>query len=695
MNNLTKKIGITLFILLSIFIYFKFNGDQFLNLESLRLHHQSLLIEYQNNPLEFTLIYVLIYILLVALSFPGATVMSLAGGYFFGFTKGLIIINWSSTIGATFAFLIARLFLRDYLQNKFHNIFLKINRGIEREGNQYLFTLRLIPIFPFFLVNILMGLTNISLLRFFIISLIGMLPGTAVYVWAGTTFQNINSINDVFSLDLLVIFFAIGIIPLLQSKILTYLKQRKNYLRFNKPTKFDFNLIVIGGGAAGLVNAFIAANLKAKVLLIEEDKMGGECLNYGCVPSKTFIQLSKTGRFNSNNYQELKNEIKNTIDLIAPHDSIERYQSLGVDCVKGKAKILSPYEVEVEGKKFTAKKMVLATGAKPLIPSIEGLDLSKIYHYENIWNLNELPPRMIIVGGGVIAFELAQAFNKLGSKVIIIEQSEVLALEDRDAIELVKDAFKKQQIDIFEKTQILKIDHLNKTLEYKKDRIDILKFDEILFACGKVGNSDFVSDVLDLDKDSRQFIQTNEKLETLKYRNIYACGDINGIMPLTNAAAHQAWYTSVNALFGSLKSFNHDSRFIPHAVFIEPEIARVGMNEKEAIRNHVKYDVHKYDSSDLDRSLIEKQKLGFIKVLTVKDTDQIIGVTIVGKNASEIISEFVLAMKYNLGLNKILSTSHIYPSFSEQNKYVAGVWKSKSVNPIIYKLLEYYQRLMR
>jgi len=696
MSKLTKKLGLVALIILGIVFYYKYNLNQWLNLESLKQHHQELLAANQKNPLSFILAFMGIYILLVALSFPGATILSLAGGYIFGFIKGLIIINWASTIGASGAFLISRYLFKDYFQKKFHQLFYKINQGMDREGNQYLFTLRLVPIFPFFMINVLMGLTNISLIQFFIISLIGMLPGTAVYVWAGTSLHSINSIQDIFSIKLGLIFFVIGFFPILLTKIMQYLKQQKHYAKFKRPKHFDYNLMVIGGGAAGLVNAYIAANLKAKVLLIEESKMGGECLNFGCVPSKALLSLSKSNKYSATNFTELKTQIAKIIQSIAPHDSIERYQNMGVECINGKAKIISPYAVQVNDKIYTAKKMVIATGAKPYIPNIKGLDHSKILHYENIWQLEALPNNLLIIGGGAIGCELAIAFSQLGSKVTIVEANELLATEDRDVIELVKKGLENHHISLLEHVTITAINHIEKKLLISQnDRSIELAFDEVLFACGKVGNTDWLQGSLDFDFDGKKFLIVNEYLETLKYKNIYACGDVNGLLSLTNAAADQAWYSSINALFGNFKKFTLEQRHIPRAIFLDPELARVGLNERDAkMQNHL-YDVYYFDSSDLDRSLIERKKWGMIKVLTIKDSDQILGVTIVGEAAAEIIAEFVLAMKYQLGLNKILSTSHIYPSFAEQNKYVAGVWRKRSVIKYWYKVLEVYHKLVR
>ncbi len=696
MSKLIKKVGLIVLIIVCVIAYYRLDGNQYLNLENIKLHHQELLSAYQQNPFSFSLFYFFVYVVLVALSFPGATVLSLAGGYIFGFIKGLLIINWASTIGASVAFLMARFFFKDFLQRKFHHTFLKINQGMDREGNQYLLTLRLIPIFPFFLINILMGLTNISFWRFFIVSLIGMLPGTAVYVWAGTTLQNVNSVSDIFTSKMITIFFLVGLIPIIQSKFLIYLKQRKNYLKFSKPKKFDYNLIVIGGGAAGLVNAYIAANLKAKVLLVEESNMGGECLNYGCVPSKALISLSNTKKYSKTNFAELKNEISNIIQSIAPHDSIDRYSNMGVDCEKGKANLISPFEIQINGKTFSGKKIVIATGAKPFYPTIDGLDKNKVFDYESVWKLEKLPDHLVIIGGGAIGCELALAFSKLGSKVSIIEQNAVLASEDRDMVNHVLTGLRTSTINIFENCKIISVNHdENKIIFENENKITEIHFEHLLLACGKVGNTEAISSNLNFDLDSRNYIVVNEYLETVKYRNIYACGDVNGLKQLTNAASHQAWYTSINALFGTWKKFRIEHDFIPHAVFIEPELARVGLNELDAKRKSIEYDLYLFDASDLDRNLIERNKLGKIKVLTIKNTDQILGVTIVGEAASEILAEFVLAMKYHLGLNKVLATSHIYPSFSEQNKYVAGVWKKNSVPKYIYKILKKYHQIVR
>ena len=455
-------------------------------------------------------------------------------------------------------------------------------------------------------------------------------------------------------------------------------------------SKYDYNLIVIGAGSAGLVSSYIAAAVKSKVALIEKHKMGGDCLNYGCVPSKAIIQSAKILSYAKNStdfgikkmhyefeFSDVMDRVHKIIKSIEPHDSVERYTKLGVDCFEGEANILSPHKVQINNKVITCRSIIIATGASPLVPKIQGLDEINYLTSENIWNLKKLPKNFLIIGGGPIGMEMAQAFSRLGSNVTVVEMApKVLVKEDDDVIDFVNENFKKENINILTNHKAVEVKGNNLICEYNNEKVT-LEFDEIFIALGRKANiNGFGLDKLNIKIRGNGTIEANKFLQT-NYPNIYVCGDVTGPYQFTHSAAHQAWYASVNALFSPIKKFKVDYSIIPWATFTDPEIARVGLNEQDAKIQNIDYQVTKYDISDLDRAITDSKNKGFIKVLTVPGKDKILGVTIVAEHAGDTIAEYVLAMKNNIGLNKILGTIHIYPTLAEANKFVAGEWKKK------------------
>jgi len=470
-------------------------------------------------------------------------------------------------------------------------------------------------------------------------------------------------------------------------------------------SKYDYNTIVIGGGSAGLVSAYIASALKAKVALIEKHKMGGDCLNTGCIPSKALLRsakiLSYAHRaeeygFNKTtvdfDFAKVMERVQRVISAVAPHDSIERYTKLGVDCIEGTAKIIAPHCVEVNGKILTTRSIIVATGASPLIPSIFGIEKIDYLTSDTVWNLRERPKRLLVLGGGPIGAEMAQAFARLGSKVTIIEMaSHLLVREDVEVIEIVTQKFKTEGIKVLtnHKAKSFKIENLQKiiTCEYEGRNIDI-EFDQIIVALGRQANvTGFGLEELGVKLTPKQTIEADEFMKT-NVPSIYVCGDVTGPYQFTHIAAYQAWYAIVNSLLKPFKQFRVDYKVIPWATFTDPEVARVGLNEKDAKAQNIPYEVTKYGIDDLDRAIVDSEAHGFIKILTVPRKDKILGVTIIGTHAGDIIPEFILAMKYGLGLNKILSTIHIYPTLGEANKYAAGIWRKAHVPKLGLKIIE-------
>jgi dihydrolipoamide dehydrogenase len=706
MSSKLKKISILLFIIIVFYLSQKYKLSEYLNFEYLKQNKENLTKLYLSNQLQFISYYSLIYIFSTAISIPGATILTIAAGFLFGLPLGVVIVSFCSTIGASLSFLFSRYLFKDYFEKKFSSQLNSINQGIEKDGIFYLFSLRMIPAFPFFLINILMGLTSMKLVHYFFISQIGMLLGTIVYVNAGTQLSNIQSLKDIASPTLLISFSLLGILPLLTKFIISKFKQKKLYSKFQKPKQFEYNLVVIGAGAGGLVTSYIAATVKAKVAIIEKHKMGGDCLNYGCVPSKTLISTAKKIHLQKDfknfgiksvkidfDFKEIMKRITSVIKKIEPNDSIERYTKLGVDCYTGQAKILSPYEVQINDKILTTKSIVLATGAEPFIPPIEGIDKIKYHTSETIWNLKEQPKKLLIVGGGPIGVELSQAFSRLGTQVSLLEAgTKILSKEDDDVSESMLKILKEEGVNILTSHKLIRF-HKNKKEQIaicESDSKEIsLSFDICLFAIGrKPRTKNFGLEELGVELNPNGTIKVNEYLET-NYPNIFACGDVAGPYQFTHTASHQAWYASVNALFGIIKKFKADYRIIPWTTFTDPEIAHVGLSVQEAKEKNIEHEIFKYEFSELDRSIADGETKGFIKVITEFGSDKILGVTILGSNAGELIAEFVIAMKNNIGLNKILGTIHSYPTKVEANKFVAGVWK-KAHKP--EKLLNYVEK---
>ena len=688
-----KKLIVLALIGLAVVLFFTFDLAQYLNFTYLKENQLRFNDYYQANPVLVSLSFFVIYIVSTALSIPGATLLTLIGAAIFGFVWGLILISFASSIGATLAFLVSRFLLRDNIQNRFGSHLEKINKGIEKEGAFYLFTLRLVPAFPFFMINLVMGLTPIKTSTFYWVSQVGMLAGTIVYVNAGTQLGQLESASGILSLPLIISFTLLGIFPFIAKKIITSIQTNQVYKGFQKPQSFDRNLVVIGAGSGGLVTSYIAAAVKAKVTLIEKHKMGGDCLNTGCVPSKALIrsakfkshvQRAKEFGFHSAqadfDFKDIMQRIKRVISKIEPHDSVERYTSLGVECLQGEAKITSPFSVEVNGHTLTTRNIVIATGARPFVPPIEGIDQVGYLTSDTLWDLEILPKRLLILGGGPIGCELAQSFARLGSKVIQLDRNaRIMKREDPQVSEIVQARFVAEGIDLRLRHQVQKFAMIDgeKTLicqNHEGQSIHIV-FDELLIALGRKANvSGFGLENLNMPLNKQGTIEVNEYMQT-KYPNIYACGDVAGPYQFTHTAAHQAWYASVNSLFRGFKAFKVDYSVIPWATFTDPEVARVGLNELEAAEQNIAYEVSQFDIDDLDRAIADEEAHGFIKVLTVPGKDKILGVTIVGEHAGDLIAEYVSAMRHGIGLNKILSTIHIYPTLAEANKYVAGQWK--------------------
>jgi pyruvate/2-oxoglutarate dehydrogenase complex dihydrolipoamide dehydrogenase (E3) component/uncharacterized membrane protein YdjX (TVP38/TMEM64 family) len=669
--------------------FFALGGHHYLTREFFLAKQADIAACVEANWAQAALIYFALYVVVTGLSLPGAAIMTLAGGAIFGLLWGTVLVSFASSIGATIAFLTSRFLLRDWVQGKFGDKLKPINDGVAKEGAFYLFALRLVPAFPFFVINLVIGLTSIKTMTFYWVSQVGMFAGTIVYVYAGTQLGEFK-----IGAGLIFAFVLLGIFPLIAKKILDVLKTRKVYAKWKRPASYDRNLVVIGAGSAGLVTSYIAAAVKAKVTLIERHNMGGDCLNTGCVPSKALIRSAKllshikrsrefgirqaTADFD---FSEVMERVQRVIKTIEPHDSVHRYAGLGVECVKGEATLVSPWEVKVKmdagEKTFTTRNIVIAAGARPVIPPIPGLAEANPLTSDNVWNLRKLPQRLVVLGGGPIGSELTQCFARFGAQVTQVEMlPRILLREDPEVSDLVMKRFQAEGIDVLvnHKARQVVIENGEKFLIVEHNGADKrIAFDEILCAVGRIANLEGYG-LEALGIPAARVVEVNEYLETI-YPNIFACGDVAGPYQFTHTAAHMAWYCAVNALFGNLKKFKVDYSVVPWCTFTDPEVARVGLNETEAREKNIPHEVYIYGIDDLDRAIADGEAHGLVKVITPPGSDRILGVTIAGEHAGDLLVEYVAAMKHGFGLNKILGTIHIYPTLGEANKYAAGVWK--------------------
>ncbi len=692
---MTQRLALLLLVGVAVVAFLALDLGQWLSFEYLQ-SQRAALVDYRDaHPLLSTAAFFALYVVATGLSLPGAAVLSLAAGAIFGLVWATLLVSFASSLGATLAFLIARYLVRDPIQSRYGSRLQAIDAGIARDGAFYLFTLRLVPLFPFVVINLLLGLTAMRTRTFYWVSQLGMLPATLVYVNAGTQLGQLSSPAGILSPQLLGAFALLGLFPLLARKLLTRLRARRQYAGYTRPARFDRNLIVIGAGSAGLVSAYIAAAVKAKVTLIEAHRMGGDCLNTGCVPSKALLraakfahELGRAGEFGFApvavvpDFARVMDRVREVIRAIEPHDSVARYEALGVECLQGHARLVDPWTVEVDGRRLSAPNIVLATGARPFVPSLPGLAEAGYLTSDNLWELRELPPRLVVLGGGPIGCELAQAFARLGSKVTQVEMlPRLLIREDPEVSLAVQAQFAAEGIAVLLDTQALRVERIaaEKILICARDGQEFrIPCDHILVAVGRAARLEGYG-LEELGVKTGKTIEVNEFLQT-SFPNIYACGDVAGPYQFTHTAAHMAWYCAVNALFAPLLTlrggrFRVDYSVIPWATFTAPEVARVGLNETEAKERGIPHEVTRYPLADLDRAIAEGTTDGFVKVLTVPGRDRILGATIVGAQAGELIAEFALAMRQRIGLNKILATIHIYPTLAEANKYAAGRWQ--------------------
>lgn len=697
-------------VLVALIAFFAAGGTRYLSFEALKAQHAALQARYAAHPYLVAAAFFFAYIAVTGLSLPGAALLTLAAGALFGLAWGTVLVSFASTLGATVAFLLSRFVLREWVKKRFAGRLAAIDRGVARDGGFYLFLLRLTPAVPFFVINVAMGVTAMRARTFYWVSQLGMLPATLVFTNAGTRLAAIGSPRDVLSWPLLGALLALGLFPLAAKKAGDLLRARRVYARWPRPRRFERNLVVIGAGSAGLVAAYIGAALRARVTLIEKARMGGDCLNTGCVPSKALLRaarlaadIGKAGEYGLRDargqvdFAAVMQRVQRVVREIEPHDSAARYASLGVECLHGEARITSPWTVTVDGRRtITTRAIVIAAGARPVVPALPGLARGEVLTSDNLWDLRELPRRLVVLGGGPVGCELAQAFARLGSQVTLVEMQErLLSREDRDVSALLAERFAAEGIDVRLGHRALRVE-AGRVLVCEAAGGEVrLAFDRLLCALGRVANtSGYGLEELGIPVTAARTVETNDFLQTV-YPNIYACGDVAGPWQFTHTAAHQAWYAAVNALFAPWRRLRVDNRVIPWATFTDPEVARVGLNETQAAEQGRRYETSVYRLDELDRALAEGAPHGMVKVLSAPGSDRILGVTIVGERAGDLIAEFVLAIKHGIGLKKILGTIHVYPTFAEAAKQTAGVWRRAHAPARVLAALERFHAWMR
>ena len=705
------RILLLLLLVLAVAAYFLLDLGQYLTLASLKSRQAELAAFVEARPATAVAAFFLLYVAVTALSLPGAAIMTLAAGAIFGLWRGTLIVSFASTIGASLAFLSSRYLLRDWVKARFGERGAAIDRGIEKDGAFYLLTLRLIPAFPFFLVNLAMGLTAMRLVTYALVSQVGMLPGTIVYVNAGTQLAAIESTSDILSPGLILSFVLLGLFPLLAKLLVGGWRRRRIYRGWRRPRRFDRNLIVIGAGAGGLVTALIGATVKAKVTLIEKGEMGGDCLNTGCVPSKALIRSARAAHAVRTvaaygiapaepevRFDQVIERVHRIIAEIAPADSVERYSGMGVDVRQGHARLVDPWTVEIDGgERITARSIVIAAGGEPAVPAIPGLSECGYLTSDTMWHAlrgrERVPGRIAIIGGGPIGTELAQAFARLGAKVTQIEHGpRLLPREDEEVSRLVETLLRDEGVDVRTAHEAVRVEDRGLVVRAATGE-DAIAFDEIIVAVGRKARLSGYG-LEDLGIETDRTIAVNPWLETV-YPNIFAVGDVAGPYQFTHFAAHQAWFAAVNALFGQLRRFRADYRLVPWVTFTDPEIAHIGHNELSAREAGLAFEIVRYDLAHLDRALCEGESSGFVKLLVQPGRDRLLGATIVAPAAGELLAELVLAMKHGLGLNKLLATIHAYPTLAEANKFAAGEWKKAHKPERLLAWVERYHRRRR
>lgn len=675
-----------LILLLSLLaLFFIFRLDQYLSFSFLH-SYQAQLIYWTNTYYILTvLLFLTLYTLAVAISLPGAIFFTLASGFLFGVFWGIVYVIIAATSGATILYFAVRTSLGNWLAKSASQWTERMRAGFQDNAFSYLLTLRLIPIVPFWVVNIIPGLLGVKPKTFILATFIGIIPGTAVFVILGSGIQNLFAMNQTPNLH--VLFTPSILFPLLALaglSLLPVIYKAKISKSSPKNSFITVDLVIIGAGPGGLSVASVATQLGLKVILVESGLMGGDCLNYGCIPSKALLASAKTAHLlrQAHNFGiEVKgvdinflNVLKHVHDVIkelAEHDSVERFKSLGVDVIEAEARFTGKNTITAKDLEIQAKHFVIATGSNPLIPSIPGLDITPYFTNESIFNLTEQPEHLMVIGGGPIGCELAQAFSMLGTHVTLVEQQTLLSGEDEDCVTILRDQLNRMNISIYEHCTVQEVHSVNpqniKIVIQKKGELINITGSHLLIATGRKAHVTH----LGLDKAgidyTAQGINVNSYLQTSNNK-VYAIGDVVGPFRFTHMASYQAGIVIRNIIFKLPSKVNYQN--IPRVTFTEPEIAHVGISEKEASQQkNIK--LIQWPFKENDRANTDLKVEGKIKVFTDAKA-RILGVTIIGHCAGELILPWIMAVKEQKTLRSFTDVIVPYPTFSEISKQVAA-----------------------
>ncbi|MFC7536756.1 FAD-dependent oxidoreductase [Sphingomonas sp. GCM10030256] len=701
MSGKAGRIGLLVLIAGAVAAFLLLGGRDYLSLEALKGGSEALRQWIAAHPVLAPAAFAAAYLLVVALSLPGAAVMTLAGGALFGLVGGTVLASLSSTAGATLAMLSARFLARDWVAQRFPKAVQAIDQGIERDGSLYLLSLRLAPIFPFFLINLAIGLTAMPAGRFFLLTMAGALPGTIVYTAAGTALASIDSLGDVLSPKLLGAFLALALLPLVGKAASGWLQRRRALHGFRRPRRFDANLIVIGAGSGGLVASLVAAELKAKVILVERGEMGGDCLNTGCVPSKSLLRAAKAaaevrraGRFGVEaelcavDFRNTMAHLRGAIAAIAPNDSVERFRGLGVDVRQASARLVDPWTIEIDSReRLTARAILLATGADPVVPLIPGLAESGFVTSETLWDrldqFDRVPQRVAILGTGPIGCELGQALGRLGADVTLVSHAErILDRDEPEASAIVAQALATDGVTILTGRKVER----STTSALHLDTGEAIPFDLLIVAAGRkphlrgLGLEDLGLDPDTLAVDGRG---------RGPFGHVFVAGDAAGGPQFTHYAGHSGAIAGINALLGPLGRLKLDT-LVPRVTYTSPEVASIGMTGADAPADA---EIATFDVAHNDRNIADAGAPGMVKLVVRKG--RVLGATIVADHAGELIMPWVLAIKRRIPLSQMMSVIYPYPTLSEVSRAAAGEWRRAHRPERVLRLAELFHSWRR
>jgi pyruvate/2-oxoglutarate dehydrogenase complex dihydrolipoamide dehydrogenase (E3) component/uncharacterized membrane protein YdjX (TVP38/TMEM64 family) len=687
------KLALILVIIAAIAAFFILGGSDYLTLGTLKGARDGLSAIVTEQPIAAALAFIATYIVIVALSLPGAAIMTLAAGALFGLIEGVALASIASTIGATLAMLAARFVARDWVRKRFPRAVEAVDKGVAKDGAVYLLSLRLAPVFPFFLVNLAMGLTAMPVVRYALVTWAGALPGTIAYTFAGTQLARIARPSDALSPGLIAAFLGLALVPLLGKWIANGVQRRRALGKFRRPKKFDANLIVIGAGSGGLVASLVAAQLEAKVVLIERAEMGGDCLNTGCVPSKSLIRVArsvaeirKSSLFGvtiaepSVDFGAVMRRLNETVATIAPNDSVERFRGLGVDVRLGEARLVDPWTVTIDGgAPISAPEIIIATGAAPVVPPIPGLAKSNFATSETLWTklsaMDRVPKRVAVLGAGPIGCELGQALQRLGSQVTIVAMSEqLLEREDKEAADIVARALQKDGVALKLGAVVERVE--GEALQLGSEQVP---FDLLIVAVGRKARLEgFGLDAFDY----------------ISMPHIRFVGDAAGGEQFTHFAGHSGAIAAINALIGRFGRLKYD-KLVPRVTFTSPEVASVGLTEAQAKEQKREVEVFTYPLAEADRAVIDGVGEGLVKLVSAKGKDRVLGATIVAPNAGDLIVPWILAIKNGVGLKAMQSLIYPYPTMSEAGRAAAGEWRKAHSSERVLRLAERWNKWRR